>query len=657
MQARHQELQTPYPKARYRIFFLDDLPFWVRKVRDTLVNAGYSVFTAMNREEALALLNDTHVHLGIFDVNLAHGEENPDDSEPLNRDGLDLAAEVKFPPVRLIFSVYKNIDWIRESFYDAHVADYVIKEEDKIAGLLPKIENAIAKHLHINYDLAIHWKNTSLQEMVMRLSPQLDLEAQVERMMEVNDLLRMQFYKEGNQFFEQITLEILPIDKPQELWLKVQAYVQNGDNRQFVLLCGEQGVMGERPHKLEGRMLRTLSEAACMQTVHYRLELFEVIDGTLRELDTLARHWQRGDRDLVADALEEICQGRYQRSLRQSKQYHEGSLAQLALGMSEEVSEDNLEKLYQIALRISHEWKQLIPDSPFRIGDDTLSYELNTLQEYPNPILHLEALSRQIVRRKVGIVQGDLRLETIVARDSDGELLWMPDEGYSASVLRDYVTLERSLHLLEISQVELEEYESLAQVLNDYENKEAADKLIPDIQGAVHLIQQIRHFAISEIGCSLDDYLQDLYMDFMDYLLTYPPQSYVGYETVMQYSHCLLFAGQICKDLMATNQTVSQVVGQEGIRLDEEHRKLRVWGQSVRLTEKQFGIFRYLFERIGETCSYAEIIQFGLLDKALPDIDDDKPHIHTAMSRLRKRISPLGFAIEASRTGYSLKKN
>src|SRR5688572_31501950 len=123
MQAKHQELQSLYPKARYRIFFLDDLPFWVRKVRDTLANAGYSVFTAMNREDALTLLNDTHVHLGIFDVNLSHGEESPDDSEPLNRDGLDLAAEVKFPPVRLIFSVYKNIDWIRESFYDAHVAD------------------------------------------------------------------------------------------------------------------------------------------------------------------------------------------------------------------------------------------------------------------------------------------------------------------------------------------------------------------------------------------------------------------------------------------------------------------------------------------------------------------------------------------------------
>jgi DNA-binding response OmpR family regulator len=655
MQAKTQNWKNPYPKARYRIFFLDDLPYWVRKVRETLVSAGYTVFTASNREEALALLNDTHLHLGIFDVNLAHGEESLEDTEPLNRDGLDLAVEISFPPVRLIFSVYKNIDWIRASFYDAHVADYVIKEDDKVAGLLPKIENALEKHLHVNYDLRLHWDNSSLQEMVVGLSPELDLEAQFERMMEINDLLRMQFYKEGNQFYEQISLETLPINKPQQLWLKVQAYTLDGRNRQFLLLCGEQTAMGNAPHSLNGKMLRTISEKDCAKTVHYRLELYEVIDGTLREFDTLARHWQRGDSDLVGDALEEICQGQHLRNLRQGLKLHEGTLAELALGMPFPFSEEGLERLYQIAFRISYEWEQLFPDSPLSIKENKLHY--NNSQEYPNPILHLDSLNRQEVRRKMGHVQGNLLLDTIVARDSDGELLWMPDEGYTASLLRDYVTLERSLHLLEISCVELDEYESLAKILNDYQNIAATETLIPDIQAASRLIQQIRRFAISELGCTLDDYLQDLYMDFMDYLGTYPIRPYVGYELVKQYSHCLLFAGQLCQDLLVTTvDTQEPAIGQEGIRLDPEQRKVKVWSQSVRLTEKQYAIFSYLLERLGETCSYVEIIESGLGEKVMLDIEEEKPQIHTAMSRLRKRISPLGFAIEATRTGYSLKK-
>jgi DNA-binding response OmpR family regulator len=173
------------------------------------------------------------------------------------------------------------------------------------------------------------------------------------------------------------------------------------------------------------------------------------------------------------------------------------------------------------------------------------------------------------------------------------------------------------------------------------------------------LIRKIRRMAIRELGCTLDDYLQDLYMDFMDYLGTYPSRAYVGYIPVKQYSHCLLFAGQLCHDfVLATNAEMQQaLVGQEGIRLDPEQRKVKVWGKSVRLTQKQYAIFSQLYEQFGETCTYLDLIQLDLNDRIMLSLDEEKPQIQTAVSRLRKAIRPLGFAIESSKKGYSLKKS
>jgi DNA-binding response OmpR family regulator len=655
MQAKKHDWKNPYPKARYRIFFVDDLPYWVRKVRETLSAAGYTVFTANNREDALALLSETHIHLGIFDVNLSHAEESPEDSEPVNRDGLDLAAEIQFPKVRLIFTVYNNVEWIKFSFYGAHVAEYVIKENDMVLGLLEKVENALQEHLTINYDLAIYWKNASLQELVSRLSPELDLEAQFERMMEINDLLRMQFYKDGNnQFYKQISLEILEVEKRQQLWLKVQAYTFDGENRQFLLLCGEQAVMHSPP--LQADMLRAIDDERCAKTVHYRFIVYEVNDGSLGKLDSLAQHWRRGDSDLVGDSLKKIFQWWHLLYIKKKGSLEEGSLGDLALGMKEAFSEAKLRKLNRIVMRISQEWEHYSPDNPISLKEDKLYF--GESQIYLNPALLLDKLSRKEVRRKVGEVHGDFTLGTIVARESDAELIWMPKDIPNTSLLRDYVSLERSLHLLELSQLNLYEYESLAHFLNEYENDTAVDAFSPQTQAAARLIQGIRHFAIKELECTLEDYLEDLLMDFMDYLGTYPQQDFPPYEVVKQYSHCLLFAAQLCQDVWGSSDDLpSPFTEEKGIILDPEQGKVKVWGISVQLSNKHYLILAYMLGRLDENCTYQEIIEEGLKEKALPDIDDDKPSIQTAISRIRKDIHPLGLIIETTKTGYRLKKS
>jgi hypothetical protein len=282
------------------------------------------------------------------------------------------------------------------------------------------------------------------------------------------------------------------------------------------------------------------------------------------------------------------------------------------------------------------------------------------MKTYPNPVYHLENLSRLVVQRRVAPAHGDLRLNTTFARESDGEL-FLIDYGdcRSASLLRDFVTLERSVHLLELSHAELENHETLAQVLSTLDEDDAYLMLPPTLHNAIHLIQSIRRTALDLSGHSLEDYLQDLYIDFMMYLLSYPKRPHAGYQTVMQYSHCLLFAAQICSDMVESSAAISANNNghHEGIWLDAAHNRVRVLGQFFHLTPHQFGIFQYLFDNLGNECSYTDIIRFGLGEMPLDDIENDKPRIHTAMSRLRNRVERFGFTIEAWKNGYYMVKD
>ena len=68
--------QRPFANKRFRILFVDDNLYAVKTVRRILEDAGYIVFSATNYVDALQILDSTHIHLGIFDLNLAGDAES-----------------------------------------------------------------------------------------------------------------------------------------------------------------------------------------------------------------------------------------------------------------------------------------------------------------------------------------------------------------------------------------------------------------------------------------------------------------------------------------------------------------------------------------------------------------------------------------------------
>lgn len=655
---RTVQWKQPFDNKRFRILFVDDEPFAVSSVRKVLEAAAYTVYTAETYDEAIDILASTHIHLGIFDLNLSRKDETGDDGTASEYTGLDLASNPNFPHLRMVYTGQKEYEFVLESLKHPQAVDYIVKGDGSKKELLHKVQLAITGNLTLNQDLVLHWQNISLQQIVQTIYPDLSLAEQLEHIIELEDLFRMQFFSVGQEICQQITVQGLSVDKPGRVWLRVSAYTRHGRPYESLVLCGEQSIVLQEDKQFDRVSPRiTQMRTPPRQTVHYATHKYDVYDNQLFETDTLSTYLKAGHYDLVAHSLDTIHDVRFQGHYQQNISLEKGTLYQLAKGEEEALQWEITEKLFNIVGRLNRAWQQTIK-SQLHVNQSNILYRSSKSkqQRYPNPIFYLEMLGNYETKRPVGTVHGDLRLASIFVQGSDREIYLLDyADVREASVLRDYVTLERSIHIELLSQEDIENYQELAQYLN---NNEAVSSLTPKIQLAVRYIRQIRQLALQDTGCITAAYLQDLYIDFVTYLLSYPERKFVSYETIRRYAHCLLFAGQICAELEQPGViALNAQDNQDGIWLDATGNRLRVLGKSVSLTDKQFGIFEYLYQNLNQPCTYADIIKNGLREDLLHnDVTLEKPRIQTAVSRLRKEVQDFGFEIESWREGYSLRR-
>ncbi len=645
--------KRPFENHRYRILFVDDHLYALNSVSKILEKAGYVVYTAQTADKALAILNNTHIHLGIFDLNLAGESELISDPEPQNYEGLDLATRSKFPFLRIVYTGKRDTGTMVSALNHTQTVDYILKGEDSEETLLQKVNTALVERLPINQDLGLHWQNTSLQEIVQRVYPGLSIEQQMEHILELEDLFRIQFIDFTGEVFEQVSIADIATDKPGRVWLKVSAYTGEGRKIDNLVLVGKRETLileDSNFDSLSPEYYQIRSEP--MVTIHYGIHAYEVFDDNLPHIHTLAHYLLKKDDELVATVLDKVHSKRFQNQYRNSQSKEKGTLYQLASGKGSTPAWTVTEALFEVAGRIASEWQHIMPRIRLNITQNQMRYDE---QVYPHPIVHLETLFNYEVTRPVGMTHGDLRVNSIFANANNGEIyLFDYTDAGESSLLRDYVSLERSIHIEVMSQISIKNYQTLGTILAGSDDD--LSSIAPDLQRAVYHIRQIRELALRDTGCESLDYLQDLYVDFVNYLLTYPQGRFAGYETVRDYAHCLVFAGQICHDLKqsGTLKLETQANG-DGVLLDSEKYRVRIFGKTVDLTEKQYGLFEYLYNNIEQNCTYADIIEKGLHEELMhDDIKLEKPRIQTAVSRLRPEVKKFGFRIESWRNGYRL---
>jgi CheY-like chemotaxis protein len=186
-----------------RILVVDDLPDWRATLSGILLDEGYEVCAAEDRQEALRLLEAERFHLAVLDVRLDEADED-------NREGLELMRQIKAydPTIAvIILTGYADVRMVQDALRpqaNGLPFAYSFVEKPNSQELIEFVRRAFQREIKINWDLVIH-VDDNFQKLLARLrfTDRLELPpSQLQR--EVDELLRKLFFT-----CEEITLHPL----------------------------------------------------------------------------------------------------------------------------------------------------------------------------------------------------------------------------------------------------------------------------------------------------------------------------------------------------------------------------------------------------------------------------------------------------------------
>lgn len=176
-----------------RILVVDDLPDWRATLSGILLDEGYEVCAAGDRQEALRLLKAERFHLAVLDVRL-------DESDEDNREGLELMRQIKaYDPTTavIILTGYADVRMVQDALRpqaNGLPFAYSFVEKPNSQELIEFVRRAFQREIRINWDLVIHSDDT-FQKLLARLRftdrPELPPS---QLRLEVDELLRKLFF-------------------------------------------------------------------------------------------------------------------------------------------------------------------------------------------------------------------------------------------------------------------------------------------------------------------------------------------------------------------------------------------------------------------------------------------------------------------------------
>jgi CheY-like chemotaxis protein len=176
-----------------RILVVDDLPDWRATLSGILLDEGYEVRAAGDRQEALRLLEAERFHLAVLDVRLDEADED-------NREGLELMRQIKaYDPTTavIILTGYADVRMVQDALRpqaNGLPFAYSFVEKPNSQELIEFVRRAFQREIKINWDLVIH-VDDNFQKLLARLRfthrPELP-PSQLQ--LEVDELLRKLFF-------------------------------------------------------------------------------------------------------------------------------------------------------------------------------------------------------------------------------------------------------------------------------------------------------------------------------------------------------------------------------------------------------------------------------------------------------------------------------
>jgi CheY-like chemotaxis protein len=290
------------------ILLADNEPDFLAVRVQFLERAGYRVYTAGSPAEAQRLLSDLRLHVAILDIRLVDDDDDKDTS------GLTLAKDPAYRLVpKIILTQHPTFDAVREAL--GPVLDGLppavafLEKKEGVEEMLHAIEWALAHHLRLNWDLAVHWDpqgRLGFLALANALSDGLPTELLVQRAGELEDLFRKLFYEA-----RQIRIGRLLWHGGGRLCMPVWAQSPQGATDQRLLVCGTRDALTEETTRLRRLAPSTQSGVrleSTAETVHFSAVVYSLPDADLETVQPLRDLFLGGSERRVRPAFAHLVQ-------------------------------------------------------------------------------------------------------------------------------------------------------------------------------------------------------------------------------------------------------------------------------------------------------------------------------------------------------------
>ncbi len=630
------------------LLLADNDPDYLATCAEFLRSVGYRVHTAVSPTEAGQLLEAVRVHLAILDLRLS------DDDDQKDKSGLTLAKETARSVPKLILTKFPIHQDVREALkLDAEVlppaVDYVDKREG-LDGLLKVIEQALAEHVRINWDLHIHWgepESPSFPYLVNLIEPHLPAERLVDRVGELEDLFRKLFYEES-----QLIVSRLLWCRDKRVCLTLFAYSPEAALEQRVVTCGlrlpvRQEIARHREYAPKGGMGTTLTDFA--ETLHSAAVAYALPGADVEQTRTFATFYRTNNAAQVRTVLEHLFQTTlapwHQRKhiLGEAKGLRRSYRQRLGLdenALPQDELQERVQALAREALSLGPTQVEL------SASELSLRFPNGDTVSYPSPVpcIREEAAASDVPLVCVSS-PGGLSSDNVLV-DPAGQT-WVTDFGQAGSVplLWDYVCVEAAVRfdLTESTDVQaLHHFESRLVSPTQLSQRLDTQDIDPPFRKALAVIQRIRRLADAEAGSDPVPYYRGLLLWALNKVKRYEPDIKHTPQQLGHFVHALLASAMIRDRLIGPADSLvlserSRIV--KGIEIDEAKRQVSVEGRQVRLGRQEYDLLLYLSQHAGQLCTLRSIVEEALTDTYAGDAQE-ADRLRTLVSRLRKKIEP-----------------
>lgn len=639
-----------------RILFIDNDRDFLDARAELLEKSGFTVIKAYTLDEARHALENDYVHLAILDIRMQDEDDERDES------GLRLAEDSKYRSIpKIILTAFATVKYTRQALRiqsdgSRYVYDVLAKEDSD--NFISEIQHIIDEHVGINWELAIYFAKNgplSYRHLVSLFTTGAILYGIPDLDLQLEDLLRKLFSQ-----YRQITLSEILWWQPGKVALKVYAFNQDGCKPIIVWLGDKYEIQESQKSYLEAQksaqgQLQLQKEFSSV-TLHLVAEAGSLTGVDLQGVKSFRSFFNESSYKDIPNPIENlICT----------------TFAQWYQIDSRDVGRSEVISAYQGLLRLDQEnfnpqeFKQkmqsIITDRitkglvRIELTDRRMKFqfvsmpgsESRTPEDCPNPLAWLDD-QIQSIDIDCTLRKGfpNLDLNTILVDAS--EQTWMTDFPVLMHIPAFYPILALECFVrfdLNNNNNLRSRYDFEKRLLTNHCLAESipASDVEPELRKLIAAILALRQAAARTFRDDLLSYYFGLLLFTIHELITNNLAIQRTELETIELVHRLLLAGLLCEkinSIMEDPEGVNDSFAYGEFVIDKDNAEVMIGKQLIHLTEIEYKLLLYLYERAGQVCKRSEIVRhvWGIND---PTRNDVNSLLNSNLNRTRKKIEPI----------------